>query len=308
MKKSRFFEIGFALLSLLLLFSFGFMSCSSSLDDDDDDDSEPNIVVVLPSDVTNLTANASGTRVLLSWTDAADSDIFGYEVSYSQRYYSSSARAVLSPMNKNSIFVAPGAGGAVVSNLSIGTTYTFTVKTMDTSGYKSDGVTSESVKITENSPLSITLAPSTTEPTNKDVTVSVEVSSSDDVSEIAYVKGLSYKIDDVLENGYGITSAKSFTAAENGIFTVAAKDADGRREITWIEISNIDKTSPKAVLELAADYDRGEKKITLTWTTSDSDIDHYLVSYSVDGTAKATDESVSESSYSLENVEQGSGT
>ena len=36
-----------------------------------------------PAAVTNLTATAKDTRVLLTWTDATDGDVYGYEVSYS---------------------------------------------------------------------------------------------------------------------------------------------------------------------------------------------------------------------------------
>lgn len=262
---------------------------------------------IAPSNVTNFTATAVGTKVLLTWTDATDDDIFGYEVSYSGS--SAINRAALSSaMDSNTILVAPGSGGTYISNLTVGNSYTFTVKTMDTSGNKSTGVTSGSVGITsESSPLEITLTPSTTETTNQDVSVGVNVATTDSVKKISYARGLSYKTADVLESGTDITSTSSFTVSENGSFTVAASDSDGRREITWISISNIDKTAPAVVTNLAATY--GRSTVTVTWTASaSSDVDYYLVSYSVDGTAQKTDKQVRTTSYLLSNVASASET
>lgn len=95
-----------------------------------------------PAAVTNIEAAAIGdSRVLLTWTDAADNDVFGYEVSYSGS--GAINRAALSAMPENSMMVAQGNGGCYVSNLINGTEYTFTVKTVDTSGNKSEGVTAK---------------------------------------------------------------------------------------------------------------------------------------------------------------------
>ena len=85
-----------------------------------------------PSNVTGLTATAKNSRVLLTWTDAAENDVYGYEVSYSGT--SAINRVALPAMLETIMMVAPGAGGCYVSNLTNGTAYTFTVRTVDASG------------------------------------------------------------------------------------------------------------------------------------------------------------------------------
>lgn len=96
---------------------------------------------VAPADVTNLKATPKESRVLLTWTDAADEDVYGYGVSYST---ADAGRVVLPALEKNAFIVAKGLGGTYVPNLTNGTEYTFTVKTVDTSGNKSQGVTAKS--------------------------------------------------------------------------------------------------------------------------------------------------------------------
>lgn len=94
-----------------------------------------------PSDITELVATAKDSRVLLTWTDALDNDIFGYEVSYSGT--GASKRTItrtITALEKNSMIVPQGRGRTYVSSLENGITYTFTVKTMDTSGNKSEGL------------------------------------------------------------------------------------------------------------------------------------------------------------------------
>ena len=260
-----------------------------------------------PSEVTNLSVSCvNGTdakvNAILTWTDPTDSDLFGMEVTYVK---DSNSRAAIATMAQGSIFVAPGNGGVVINDLTAGTTYTFTVKAMDTNGNKSSGNSkTEIMSLSQLSELKITLTASTTEITNEDVTVTVKAESSSTVSKIYYVSGLKTSVADVLK-GTEITTASSFTAAENGTYTVAAVDYDGRREISYITISNIDKTAPKAPTNLAASYDYGKKTITVTWDSSDSDIDHYLVSYTKAGTDVVTDEKVTEKTYTVSSVEVG---
>ncbi len=99
---------------------------------------------VAPADVTNLKATPKESRVLLTWIDAADEDVYGYEVSYSS---ADAGRVVLPALEKNAFIVAKGLGGTYVPNLTNGTEYTFTVKTVDTSGNKSQGVTAKSTPV-----------------------------------------------------------------------------------------------------------------------------------------------------------------
>ena len=92
-----------------------------------------------PANVTELTAQPKDSRVLLSWTDAEDEDVYGYEITYSGTKPIN--RVVLPALDSTSMMVPQGAGGTYVSGLTNGTEYTFTVKTVDTSGNKSKGVT-----------------------------------------------------------------------------------------------------------------------------------------------------------------------
>ena len=260
-----------------------------------------------PAEVTNLSVsfvNGKDGKVnaALTWTDPIDTDLFGMEVTYVK---DSSSRAAIATMAQGSIFVAPGNGGVVITDLTAGTTYTFTVKTMDTNGNKSSGESkTKTMSLSQLSELKITLTASTTEITNQDVTITVKAESSSAVSKIYYISGIKTSVNDVLK-GTEITSSASFTATENGTYTVAVVDYDGRRELSYITISNIDKAAPNKSANLAASYDYGKKTITVTWNSSDSDVDHYLVSYTKAGTDVVTDEKVTEKSYTVSSVEVG---
>ena len=212
----------------------------------------------------------------------------------------SNSRAAIAPMAEGSIFVAPGKGGTVINDLTAGTTYTFTVKSMDTNGNKSDVVsTTETMTLTQLSELKITLTPSTKESTNQAVIVSVTVETPGTVSEIYY-------LNDEYES-YDITSEASFTVEENGYYIVMVLDYDGRSNYSSIYIDNIDKTAPEVPINLDAGYNYSKKTITLTWEANydDDDIDHYLVSYSKDGTPVKTDEVVAEETYTVSDVDVG---
>ena len=213
---------------------------------------------IAPQDVTELTATTKDAGVLLTWTDATDEDIHGYEVTWNKSAASES----------NSMMVAPGANGCYISNLTNGTEYTFTVKSVDTSGNKSQGVTiSITPSIIEKSALEITLVPNTTERTNKDVVITVNVTTdaASEIKKIAYTIGTESNIDTVLA-GTDITGAKEITATENTTFTVAVLDSAGFKEMAFITLSNIDKTAPTQVANVMPDYSRSDNAIKLSWT------------------------------------------
>ena len=101
-----------------------------------------------PSNVTGLSALNRGGAIQLVWTDAADSDTYGYEVSYGEKAFA---------------VILQGRGSCYVSDLVNGTEYTFTVKSVDKTGNKSEGV---SVKATPTAGyLSISLSVPSTQPT-----------------------------------------------------------------------------------------------------------------------------------------------
>ena len=215
---------------------------------------------------------------MLTWTDASDNDILGYEVSWDKS--TPINRAV--SLSENSMIVAPKAQGCYISNLTNGTTYSFTVKSIDTSGNKSAG---QSVSITpaviEKSPLVIELVPSTIEKTKDSVEISVNVTTdfSSNIKKIAYKEGTFTKIDEVLA-GTDITTTQKITATKNTTYTVVATDTAGRREIQWITVDNIDVVPPAQVSDLKAVYNKDSKTISVSWKNpTDEDFAGTILTY-----------------------------
>ena len=256
-----------------------------------------------PAEVTSLKAVNTDASVLLTWKDPADGDLFGIEITYTA---GTSSRTV-SSMEEKSVFIAPKTQCAQITGLTNGTEYTFTVKAMDLSGNKSAGVTKTlTPSIIEKSPLEVTLTPDITEKTNSDVTVSVSAvtDSASAVKKIAYKTGTVADVADVL-NGTDITESKTFTVTQNASFTVAAQDTAGRRELTWITVSNIDKTAPAPVTALEIGYDYGKKTVTISWKDpADSDFAKAEVTYTLgDKDAVTVPVAKGKQTYVIENIE-----
>ena len=182
---------------------------------------------VAPADVTELKATNKGASVLLTWADAIDEDIYGYEVTWKTSSKSKAAAA----MEPNSMMVAPGAKCCYVTNLENGTEYIFTVKTVDTSGTKSAGVVATITPKAIVAPVS--LVPSTTEKTNQDVTVNVEINPeiAEKVEQILYGSGIITSLKNLSKD---ITNEKSFSVEQNSSNTVATKYTDGTFDIFYI--------------------------------------------------------------------------
>ena len=253
---------------IFIIASMIFMGCQQEVPVD----------TTVPANVTNLVATNKDTIVLLTWEDATDEDVYGYEVTWNKSTPINRSAA----MTANSMVVAPGAKGCFVSNLTNGTEYTFTVKSVDTSGNKSSG---ETVTITpsiiEKSPLEITLTPNATSKTSQDVVISVNVTTDkeSEVKKIAYKEGIIADIESVL-SGIGISTTKEITATENATYTVAATDTAGRRELAFITVSNIDKEAPAQVGNTVASYSRNSKRIDLSWTNPvDTDFAGTVITY-----------------------------
>ena len=261
-----------------------------------------------PAAVTNLTATAKDSRVLLTWTDASDGDVYGYEVSYSGS--APINRAALPALNVKSMMAPQGAGGCYVSGLTNGTEYTFTVRTMDTSGNKSGGVTAKATPaaVSANSPMTIALSVPDAA-TNTSLNVKVEVTTAAELKKVVYKKGGSVNAKTLLSdtgahdvtgsvksNGYFTVTAAS-EADGNGTYTVAVLDESGREETEQITIGKFDFTPPSKVKNVSGTYSDTLHVIILNWTNpSESDFDHVEISYTTnDGTtnsAKSAAESV----------------
>jgi uncharacterized Fe-S center protein len=79
-----------------------------------------------PTEVTGANGTPGNARVTLTWTDPADNDFNKVEITYT-------------PGN-GTVEVGKGAQTAVIGNLTNGTAYSFTLKTVDVSGNKSAGI------------------------------------------------------------------------------------------------------------------------------------------------------------------------
>ena len=250
-----------------------------------------------PADVTELVAAAKNSSVVLTWKDATDEDIFGYLVSWKAE---STGRALVA-LEKDSLIAAKGQQGCVVSGLKNGTKYTFTVKTMDTSGNTSGGVTVDATPVVVDSkePLKIDLSVPP-EKSNTAITITANITTAaQSVDRVVYKKDGSEVASKLLADSSAIPAVKDITdnkrwtfeitAADetaNGTYTVAALDSDGREEAAQITIDNFDFTPPAKVKGVTATYSNELKVIILNWTNpADSDFDHVEIVYTTnDGT------------------------
>ena len=244
-----------------------------------------------PTDVTELAAAAKNSSVVLTWKEATDEDIFGYLVSWKAE---STGRALVA-LEKDSLIAAKGQQGCVVTGLTNGTKYTFTVKTMDTSGNTSGGVTVDATPVVVDSkePLKIALSVPP-EKSNTSVPVTVNITTAaEKIVDVVYKKDGSVNAATLLADADAKKAEQNsvgnkrwtfeITAADetaNGTYTVAALDSDGREEASQITIDNFDFTPPAKVKGVTATYSNKLKVIILNWTNpTDSDFDHVEISY-----------------------------
>lgn len=265
---------------------------------------------IAPADVTELVAAAKNSSVVLTWKDATDEDIFGYLVSWKAE---SQGRALVA-LEKDSLIAAKGQQGCVVTGLTNGTKYTFTVKTMDTSGNTSGGVTVDATPVVVDSKETMKIALSVPEAkSNTFVTVTVNITTAaEKIINVVYKKDGSVNAATLLADADAKKTKQNsvdnkkwtfeITATDetaNGTYTVAALDSDGREEIEQITIDNFDFTPPAKVTSIKGSYSIKDSSITLSWTNpADSDFDHVEIVYTTnDGTADSEEsEAISESS------------
>ena len=264
-----------------------------------------------PGDVTNLAATAKDSRVLLTWTEAADADVYGYEVSYSGE--NPINRVVLPAVDSKSLIAAKGSGGCYVSGLTNGTEYTFTVKTLDTSGNKSAGISVKStpVSIDASETMQISLSAAvphengyTGNKSNTKVTVTVNITTASNVKKVVWKKngsviartlladeGASQATVDTNNNAIWTFDIEATDETANGTYTVAAIDEAGREETEQISIDNFDFTPPATVIGLTVVYSVIDEKdiVILNWTKpSATDFDHVEITYTYnDGSANS---------------------
>ena len=261
-----------------------------------------------PASVTELTATPKDSRILLTWKDAADSDIYGYEVSYSGTKPIN--RVVLPALDTTSMIVPPKAGGTYINGLTNGTEYTFTVKTVDTSGNKSEGVTVTGTPVA-GEPLKIALKASvplengyTGNKSNTKVTVTAKITTASKVKKVVWKKDGSLIAKTLLadENAAAATESADnavwtfdITAQDesaNGTYTVAAIDEAGREEAEQITIDNFDFTPPGKVKVTSAVYSSENSSILIDWTEpGDADYHHVDITFTTNDGANNSEPS-----------------
>lgn len=228
---------------------------------------------VPPAEVTELKAVAGSGKVSLSWKNPSDEDLYQIEITASPAA-GTLANAVYLSAEKSK------EGSFIVENLTEGTEYTFTVKTIDKSLNKSKGTSIKKSPRPAGSPMTLNLTQNPTAPTNGNVTISLTSSTS--VKTAKWKKGV-HSAKDVLASGTTITG-NSFEVSENSKYSVGVQDNEGRREVEIIEISNIDKTAPSKVKSLSGVYDSGNQKIIVMWTNpTDSDFAGLTLSWKKGG-------------------------
>ena len=244
-----------------------------------------------PAEVTGLKSVATAGRIGLSWNDPKDEDLFGIEITYKE---SSAMTRSLAKMEEKSVFAAPGLQYIEVPNLANGTEYTFTVKTMDTSGNKSAGVTVKATPVAVDSkePLKVDLSVPP-EKSNTAITITANITTAaQSVDRVVYKKDGSEAASKLLADSSAIPAKKGSTdrtwtfeitatdETANGTYTVAAIDSDGREETAQIPISNFDFTAPKVASGLEAALSTDKTSVTLTWKDpDDEDFDHVEICF-----------------------------
>lgn len=244
-----------------------------------------------PAEVTGLKSVATAGRIGLSWNDPKDEDLFGIEITYKE---SSAMTRSLAKMEEKSVFAAPGLQYIEVPNLENGTEYTFTVKTMDTSGNKSAGVTVKATPVAVDSkePLKIDLSVPP-EKSKTAITITANITTAaQSVDRVVYKKDGSEVASKLLADSSARPAKKGGTdrtwtfeikatdETANGTYTVAAIDSDGREETAQIAISNFDFTAPKVASGLAAELSPEKTSVTLTWKDpDDEDFDHVEICF-----------------------------
>ena len=253
---------------------------------------------VAPAAITNLAATAKDSRVLLTWTDAADNDIYGYEVSYTG---TNAINRAVAALDNKSMIAPQGAGGCYVSGLTNDTEYTFTVKTVDTSGNKSAGVTVKATPkaVSAGETLQISLAAAvphengyTGNKSNTKVTVTVNITTASNVKKVVWKKNGSVVARTLLadtdaavatvtdDNAVWSFDITATDESANGTYTVAAIDDAGREESEQITINHFDFTPPGRVGITNTTYSSQLACIILNWKEpDDTDYDHVIITY-----------------------------
>lgn len=92
-----------------------------------------------PEEVTNLKLKVADGIAKLTWTDSVSEDVFGYEITYDGKKIEYASRSLFTSMAENTVFVSPKTQ-KYEFEVETGKEYSFTIKAVDTSGNKSEGI------------------------------------------------------------------------------------------------------------------------------------------------------------------------
>lgn len=98
-----------------------------------------------PEEVTNLKLKVADGIAKLTWTDSVSEDVFGYEITYDGKTIEYASRSLFTSMAENTVFVSPKTQ-KYEFEVETGKEYSFTIKAVDTSGNKTNGIT-KSIKL-----------------------------------------------------------------------------------------------------------------------------------------------------------------
>ncbi|MGN0723089.1 MAG: hypothetical protein ACI4LT_03670, partial [Treponema sp.] len=177
----------------------------------------------------------------------------------------------------------------------------FTVKTVDTSGNKSEGVTVKGTPVAPVAGETLKIALTADLPqengytgnkSNTKVTVTANITTASNVKKVVWKKDGSLIAKTLLadENAFAATETEDnavwtfdITAQDksaNGRYTVAAIDEAGREEAEQITIDNFDFTSPGKVKVTSAVYSGELSSIIINWTEPvDADYHHVDITF-----------------------------
>lgn len=92
-----------------------------------------------PEEVRNLKLKVADGIAKLTWTDSVSEDVFGYEITYDGKQIEYASRSLFTSMAENTVFVSPKTQ-KYEFEVETGKEYSFTIKAVDTSGNKSEGI------------------------------------------------------------------------------------------------------------------------------------------------------------------------
>lgn len=251
-----------------------------------------------PSPVSNINAIPGNRDVLLEWTNPSDSDFAGVEISMNPAESSLSKPIRLL---KSTSFA--------IGNLENGTRYTFTISAFDINNNFSNTKSISAIpKFTEIPPMEIMLEQEPKNTTSNNVSIIVNPITDASIKKVSYRKGFYESAAVILNGGTEICQQNGiykFEVSENGYYSIASQDVEGRRECAKINITNIDRIAPHEINNLTYKYLLDEQKIQIDWTNpSDTDFSKLIIEYE-DGKHNFLSQELNktETSFVLNNIE-----